>query len=307
MYPRADRKMLHRHPARGELPRVRRLVSAAGRPGKENAMPSTYAHYRFGQDVLEALPGKYREVLLREEDLFNIGLHGPDILFYYKPFTHHRIHGEGGRMHRLTGRQYFSEAGKIFLERGPRTADYAYLCGFLCHFALDRACHGYINDLAARGEVSHAEIESEFDRILLVEDGIDPIRRNLAAHIHTSRRAAKVISAYFPGASQKVILEGIFSLWGSNLLLTLPGHLGYRWVDRVLQRLPAYSLIHGHMIDLDPNPLCERSNSVLRGKYEDAVSDAAHLIREFLPALRGQKEWSSLMDYDFESTPASSN
>ena len=50
-------------------------------------MPSTYAHYRFGQDVLKALPAKYRDTLLQEEDLFNIGLHGPDLLFYYKPFS----------------------------------------------------------------------------------------------------------------------------------------------------------------------------------------------------------------------------
>lgn len=264
-------------------------------------MPATYAHYRFGQDVLKALPDKYRKVLLQEEDLFNIGLHGPDLLFYYKPFSHHPLHAEGGRMHRLTGRQYFSDAGKIFLDRGSRKADYSYLCGFLCHFALDRACHGYINALADRGEVSHAEIESELDRILLKEDGADPVRRNLAAHIHASRRAARVISAYFPGASEKEILRGIRSLWEFNLLLTLPGHLGYRRVDRLLQKLPSYSFIHGHMINLDPNPLCDRSNSDLRQKYEGAVSDAVLLIRSFLPAVRGKKKWPTQMDNDFES------
>ena len=88
-------------------------------------MPATYAHYRFGQDVLKALPEKYRNILLQEEDLFNIGVHGPDLLFYYRPFSHHPLHAEGGRMHRLTGREYFSEAGKIFLARGPRKSDYA--------------------------------------------------------------------------------------------------------------------------------------------------------------------------------------
>ena len=277
---------------------VRELQSAAGR---KEPMPSTYAHYRFGQDVLKALPDQYKKVLLQEADLFNIGLHGPDLLFYYKPFSHHPLHAEGGRMHRLTGRQYFTEAGKIYLNRGPRKADYAYLCGFLCHFALDRACHGYINALADRGEVSHAEIESELDRILLKEDGADPVRRNLAAHIHASRRAARVISAYFPGASEKEILRGIRSLWEFNLLLTLPGHLGYRRVDRLLQKLPSYSFIHGHMINLDPNPLCDRSNSDLRQKYEGAVSDAVLLIRSFLPAVRGKKKWPTQMDNDFES------
>ena len=81
-------------------------------------MPSTYAHYRFGQDVLNALPEKTRNTLLQEEDLFNIGLHGPDLLFYYKPFSHHPLHAEGGRMHRLTGKDYFTQAGRTFLARG---------------------------------------------------------------------------------------------------------------------------------------------------------------------------------------------
>ena len=35
-------------------------------------MPSTYAHYRFGQDVLKALPDQYKKVLLQEEDLFTV-------------------------------------------------------------------------------------------------------------------------------------------------------------------------------------------------------------------------------------------
>ena len=229
-------------------------------------MPSTYAHYRFGQDVLRALPEKYRTTLLQEEDLFNIGLHGPDLLFYYKPFSHH-----------------------------------AYLCGFLCHFALDCACHGYINDLAARGEVSHEEIESEFDRILLEEDGLDPIRLNLAAHIHASRRSASVIAPYFPGAVKKEIYKGIRSLRGFNFLLTLPGRISYRHVDRLLQRLPSYDFIHSHMINLDPNPLCEQSNRDLRRMYESAISDAVLLIRRFLPAVHGKKPWPALMDHDFES------
>ena len=264
-------------------------------------MPSTYAHYRFGQDVLKALPAKYRDTLLQEEDLFNIGLHGPDLLFYYKPFSHHPLHAEGGRMHRLTGREFFTEAGRTFLERGARRADYVYLCGFMCHFALDRACHGYINDFERDRQVSHAEIESEFDRILLEKDGLDTIRTNLAAHIHASRRAAEVIAPYFPGASLTEVLAGIRSLRRFNVLLTLPGHLGYRRVDRILQRLPSYDFIHGHLINLEPDPLCDESSQVLVRRYEDAVADACLLIRGLLPALRGKKQWSALMDYDFES------
>ena len=269
-------------------------------------MPSTYAHYRFGQDVLKVLPTKYRNSLSQEEDLFNIGLHGPDLLYYYKPFSHHPLHAEGNRMHHLTGREFFTEASDIFLSHRSPIADYAYLCGYLCHYALDRACHGYINNLAANGQVSHEEIESEFDRTLLEEDHIDPIRTNLASHIHASRRAAKVISPYIKGATTKEIYSGIRSLWGFNLLLTMPGRIGYRQVDSLLKHLPAYPMIHGHMINIDPNPLCAQSNIDLRQRYKDAIEDARFLLRVFLPALKQEKPWPSLIDYDFLSMPAES-
>ena len=55
------------------------------------------------------------------------------------------------------------------------------------------------------------------------------------------------------------------------------------------------------MINLDSNPLCDQSNSDLRKRYEGAVRDAVILIRGFLPAVRGKKEWSPLMNLDFES------
>ena len=55
-------------------------------------MPSTYAHYRLGQKVLDNLTGGIKSTILNHKELYDIGLHGPDILFYYKPlfFAHVR-------------------------------------------------------------------------------------------------------------------------------------------------------------------------------------------------------------------------
>ena len=46
-------------------------------------MPSTYAHFRFGQEVYKELLPKCRTVIDAFRPLYDIGLHGPDILFYY--------------------------------------------------------------------------------------------------------------------------------------------------------------------------------------------------------------------------------
>ena len=46
-------------------------------------MPTTYAHYKFGKEVLSALPRPLQNSIEAHRELFDIGLHGPDILFYY--------------------------------------------------------------------------------------------------------------------------------------------------------------------------------------------------------------------------------
>ena len=48
-------------------------------------MPSTYAHYRFGQEVRSGLPEALQALIRSNLDLYYLGLHGPDLLFYDHP------------------------------------------------------------------------------------------------------------------------------------------------------------------------------------------------------------------------------
>ena len=46
-------------------------------------MPAGYTHYCFGKDVYKHLDDQnIKDLLLRNENCFLIGLHGPDIFFY---------------------------------------------------------------------------------------------------------------------------------------------------------------------------------------------------------------------------------
>ena len=58
-------------------------------------MPTTYTHYRFGKDVLDALPRRIRTAMETNRELFDIGLHGPDILFYYRALIPNSVSGQG--------------------------------------------------------------------------------------------------------------------------------------------------------------------------------------------------------------------
>ena len=48
-------------------------------------MPSTYAHRRFGVNVLEHLPDELRAQLEQNRELYDIGLHGPRTASLYWP------------------------------------------------------------------------------------------------------------------------------------------------------------------------------------------------------------------------------
>ena len=50
-------------------------------------MPTTYAHDRFGREVYEQLPVNLKKIIRENKKLYLIGLHGPDIFFYYHPFS----------------------------------------------------------------------------------------------------------------------------------------------------------------------------------------------------------------------------
>ena len=46
-------------------------------------MPTTYAHDLFGKKIYHKLPKEMQMVIQRNVNLYRIGLHGPDILFYH--------------------------------------------------------------------------------------------------------------------------------------------------------------------------------------------------------------------------------
>ena len=70
-------------------------------------MPSTYAHYRFGQEVLKELPNDIKKIIIENKELYDIGLHGPDLLFYYLPLKTNEINSIGYNMHEKTGKEVF--------------------------------------------------------------------------------------------------------------------------------------------------------------------------------------------------------
>ena len=98
----------------------------------------------------------------------------------------------------------------------------AYLCGLLCHFALDSSCHGYVEQKIQVSGITHTEIEVEFNRCLLVRDGKDPLRQCLTEHIIPTPEHARVIAAFFPTVTEKHVEPSLRPMIRYNRLLIAP-------------------------------------------------------------------------------------
>ena len=117
-------------------------------------MPAGYTHYCFGKDVYKHLDDQnIKDLLLRNENCFLIGLHGPDIFFY------ERWNKIARKMHQEKANTFFEKAQDIIQSE----AQLAYILGFICHYLLDSQMHPYIKRMIKNTNMDHFEIESDYD------------------------------------------------------------------------------------------------------------------------------------------------
>ena len=71
-------------------------------------MPANYAHYRFGKQLLSGMCPNDRRSIQRFRRLYDMGLHGPDIFFYYNPLIKTATGQLGGVFHAQSGQEFFA-------------------------------------------------------------------------------------------------------------------------------------------------------------------------------------------------------
>ena len=230
-------------------------------------MPSTYAHYRLGFRTLSHLDPKIQELLRRNRQMFDLGLHGPDFLFYYNPFRKgESIAALGSKIHKLTGREFFAPAVRQ-LRLQPDEAAESYLFGVLAHFVLDSLCHPYVNAMAGKS-AGHVEMEVEFDRALLVRDGKpEPHKQVLSKHIRLEKKedAAK-IARFYPEVKPAQVKKAISNMAWMEAALAAPKGLR----REIIGRGYLGNSINEHMMSLSENLRCAEFTPKLMQLYTEA-------------------------------------
>lgn len=144
-------------------------------------MPGFVTHHFFGYDVFRAVENKMlRYACSKFRSSFLLGLQGPDIFFNHVPaLLHQDARNIGSFLHENRVNLFFDNCFKELSKasREDKKIILSYVCGFLCHYALDSSCHPFIyartNYIPNRSSYeyisAHSDIENVIDGIILKE------------------------------------------------------------------------------------------------------------------------------------------
>jgi len=243
-------------------------------------MPNYYAHHVFGREVFSHLPATLQKTLDRERDAFEVGLYGPDPLFFSHPLPHSIPRHLAQAMHRMDVRPVAERLLAAVRDDLPLARGYA--VGFLCHFALDSRCHYYIEERTHKSGLSHAGMEAEFDRALMLRDGLDPLHQTTLDRLRLPRSFYQTLSVVYPQVTPAQFVSGYRMFRRMCQIQTqLSGTKAHRTVNWVGTRYPKLSVVKGTVLTPLPNPLYDVSTSVLLQLLDEEVVSTAQAMSHF--------------------------
>ena len=164
-------------------------------------MPAPYAFHRFGEEALRALPENRQRPIRRFRRLYNGGLLGADLFFWFRPLMPSPVGELYHTYHSMTGREFFTQACAL-LKQNPSEGASACLYGLLANYCLNARLTSLFQQRNDIGTVSRTELEVELDRYLLGLDGKQPAhQQDVSPSYKMTRGECVTVSQFFPPAT----------------------------------------------------------------------------------------------------------
>lgn len=240
-------------------------------------MPTTYTHDIFGKEVYKRLPSEIKESIRESKSMYLIGLHGPDILFYYQPLMKNRVSGLGHQVHQREAAEFFCQAVVKYQEE-PTAQMLSYLLGFGCHYILDSTCHPYVRRFEKETGASHSEIESELDRYYMLREGKDPFTYRPAVNIFPTMEGCRTISRAFGKITVKQAAKALHGMRFYTGTLVCSSSLKRKGLLGIMKLFGCRDTLGGHIIPAKPDRRCDMATDVLRHLYEEALDEAVEAL-----------------------------
>lgn len=261
-------------------------------------MPTTYAHNLFGKAVFQNLPPELKDIVQENDMAYRIGLHGPDVLFYYKPYKKNSVSAKGSDAHKEKASTIFLRC-KELLARDGDPALLAYTLGFICHFMLDSTCHPFIGSYMKKTGAHHDELETEFDRVLMEKMGLNPFHYRPGNFIRPERHVVRVMGEVFPSVTEKEIVHALRGMRFYTGLMVRPTALGRKGLVMIMKALKLDS-VEGHVMKSKRSQRCEEGTVKLSQLFHLAVPEAVTVIEDFCRTLGDPKYICCRFERNFE-------
>ena len=172
-------------------------------------------------------------------------------------------------------------------ENGTESPEYAYILGFICHFALDSECHSFVAEEMERTGIGHVELESEFEKFLMRKNGEEPLSYPVGKTFPTDKDTAKCVAKFYEGVEPEEAHKALKSMRKYKSILVAPGKVKRTILNRGMKLSGQY------------DPKCVESNAGLYERFKNAVPVAEYLIQKFDEYLEGN-ELDERFERDFE-------
>lgn len=258
-------------------------------------MPTTYTHDFFGKLVYQKLPNEIQEIVRRHKMAYVIGQHGPDLLFYYKPFQVNEINQTGHRMHDEIAAGFFKKCKEQYAIAKDETL-LVYILGFICHYMLDSTCHPYISEYMARTGAGHDEIESELDRALMEHNGRNPFSHRPAADLRVDQDTIQAISKVFGVVTEKQVRKLVKAMQFYTGITVCRNAFKRKLILRCMRLGRIYNETQGRVIRKKRLQRCEESTRELLLMVRAEVPETVTVIEDFFNTLNDP----DYLNYRFE-------
>lgn len=140
-------------------------------------MPGFAVHYLFGEELLKDYDNNYvKKCINRHQEVYNMGLQGPDLFFYFflSPVLYKK--NIGSIMHTKdvgAFKSNFIKSIKDMEDKDKSMIAISYFAGFLGHCTLDKICHPYVyavTDYEHKGKdyfSKHVDLETDIDSMYI--------------------------------------------------------------------------------------------------------------------------------------------
>ena len=262
-------------------------------------MPTTYAHWVFGRKCIEKMPDNLQDIIHANRDIYNQGVHGPDLLFY--DLADSKVSNYGYQMHHIPARDFFAKCKVAYKEHAEKDQMLAYILAFLTHFALDSQIHSYVERKIEESDISHNHIEAQWDRHKMELDNRVPNLVDRSEALKPTKKNSKIIAYFFP-FNQKTIYKSMkmhkFIVKLANAVSPKKQAAFQKGLRFIKQNNNA-----DLFIGFEEDPICKDSNLRMDKLEAKALKLFPKLLNNLLNYFDDKEELDKYFEHDFEVWP----